>query len=228
MVRREGRGWLVNRLVVACGLVVVAVLTGCAELDQAKQQNADLQARLAAAEAERARLQDQTGLLENQVKSLQGQAAEAQSTADELAALRQRLGSEVQVSVKGGLVTIALPEKVLYKSGEASLTEGGKATLRKVGAALNSQFAGYPLRVEGHTDTDPIRRTRNLYKSNWELSATRALEVVHFLTEQCSVDPKRVHAAAFGQYQPVAGNTTAANKQQNRRVAIVVLPVLKK
>jgi chemotaxis protein MotB len=121
-----------------------------------------------------------------------------------------------------------LPEKLLYKSGEASLTENGKATLRKVAAALNSQFAGYPFRVEGHTDSDPIRRTKNLYKSNWELSAARALEVVHFLTEQCGVDPKRVHAAAFGQYQPVVANTTAAHKQQNRRAAIVVLPQLKK
>jgi chemotaxis protein MotB len=218
----------VNRLVVVCGLVVTALLTGCAELDQLKQQNADLQAQLAAMQAERDRTRDQSALLENQVKGLQGQVAEAQSTADELAALRQKLGSEVQVSVKGGLVTIELPEKVLYKSGEASLTERGKATLRKVGAALNSQFAGYPLRVEGHTDTDPIRRTRNLYKSNWELSSTRALEVVHFLAEQCGLDPKRVHAAAFGQYQPVVANTTAASKQQNRRVAIVVLPQLKK
>lgn len=217
-----------NRFAVACGVVVTALLTGCAEMDQLKRQNADLQAQVAAMQTERDKLRDQSSLLENQVKTLQGQAAEAQSTADELAALRQKLGSEVQVSIKGGLVTIELPEKVLYKSGEAALTEGGKTTLRKVGAALNSQFANYPLRVEGHTDADPIRRTRNLYKSNWELSSARALEVLHFLTEQASVDPKRVHAAAFGQYQPVASNTTAANKQQNRRVAIVVLPTVKK
>jgi len=218
----------VNRVWLVCGLVVMVVAGGCAELDQLKRQNADLQARLAAVEAERDNLHDGASLLEEQNKALNERLSEAQASAGELEELRRRLGGDVEVSLRGGLITMELPDKVLYKSGSAALTKSGKATLRKVAAVLNSEFVDYPVRVEGHTDSDPVRRTRELYKSNWELSAVRAMEVVHFLTEECSLDPKRVHAAAFGPYQPVAPNSSAANKQQNRRVAVVVLPGQKK
>jgi len=218
-----------RRVWLMCGLaVLVAAASGCTNAKRLEVQVADLNSRLAAAEAERDRLQDEVNLLQKQKEAINERLGEAQASTGELAALRQRLGSDVQVSLKGGLVTIELPEKVLYKSGEAKLSPSGQATLRKVARVLKSEFADYPVRVEGHTDSDPIRRTRKQYASNWELSAARALQVVHFLTEQCSVDPKRVHAAAFGQYQPVVPNTTSANKRQNRRVAIVVLPGEKK
>lgn len=216
------RGWLVGALVAA------VFASGCTNVKQLEVQVADLSSRLAATEAERDRLQDDVAGLQERNQALSQQLTEAQASTAELAELRRRLGAGVEVSLRGGLVVIELPDQVLYKSGEAKLTSAGQATLRKVASALNSQFAEYPVRVEGHTDADPIRRTRKLYRSNWELSAARALEVVHFLTEQCGVDAKRVHAAAFGEHQPVAPNTTAGNKQRNRRVAVVVLPGGKK
>jgi len=217
-----------RRVWLMCGLVVLMVASGCANAKQLEVQVADLNSRLAAAEAERDRLQGDVSLLQEQKEALDERLGEAQAGTDELEVLRRRLGSDVEVSLKGGLVTIELPEKVLYKSGEAKLSSSGQTTLRKVATVLTSEFADYPVRVEGHADSDPIRRTRTQYASNWELSAARALQVVHFLTEQCSLDPKRVHAAAFGQYRPIVPNTTSANKQQNRRVAIVVLPGEKK
>ncbi len=216
------RAWVVGALVVGM------LAGGCANVKQLEMQVADLSSRLAATEAERDRLQDDAAGLQERNQALRQQLTEAEAGTEELAELRRRLGGGIEVSLRGGLVVIELPERVLYKSGQAKLTTGGKATLRKVAAALNSQFADYPVRVEGHTDSDPIRRTRKLYKSNWELSAVRALEVVHFLTEQCGRGAKRGPAAAVGQHQPVAPNTTPASKQRNRRVAIVVLPGGKK
>jgi len=219
--------WM-RRLWLLGGVVLVMLAAGCANVDELKRQNADLQARLAAVEAERDSLQDQSSVLEAESRSLNERLSQAQASASELEELRRKLGGDVELTLRGGLVTMELPDKVLYRSGEAKLTEAGKATLRRVASALNSEFAGQSLRVEGHTDTDPIRRTRQLYKSNWELSSARALEVVHFLTEQCGVAPQRLHAAAFSQYRPVAPNSTTAGKQQNRRVAIVILPGEKK
>ena len=212
------RSWFV-------GVVVLAVFaSGCTNVEVLKRQNADLQAQLAASRAEGDSLRDELTLLEEQNRALSARLGEAEVGVRELEELRQRLGSEVELTLRGGLVTIELPDKVLYRSGEAKLTDSGKTILRKVAGALKSEFADHFVRVEGHTDSDPIRRTGNLYKSNWELSAVRALEVVHYLTEQCGLDSKQVHAAAFGEHQPVAPNTTAANKQKNRRVAVVVLP----
>ena len=213
---RMDRWWLIGVVMVA------AVASGCANL---KQENADLRLQVEACRAERDSLQDQVTVLDGQNQALSDRLSQAQaSSSEELEELRKRLGGEVQLTVRGGFITMELPDKVLYRSGEAKLTESGKATLRKVAAALKSEFADQPVRVEGHTDSDPIRRTRELYQSNWELSSARALEVVHYLAEQCAVDPKRVYAAAFGEHRPVAPNTTAASKAQNRRVAVVILP----
>lgn len=213
-----------RRLWVAALVALAVLVGGCANVDALKRQSADLQAQLAACKAENDSLQDQVRLLEEQSRAQSERLSQAQAGVGELEELRQRLGSEVELTLRGGFVTMELPDQVLYKSGEATLTDSGKATLRTVAAALNREFAGHLVRVEGHTDNDPIRRTRELYKSNWELSSARALEVVHYLTEQCGLDPKRVHAAAFGEYQPVVPNTTPANKQKNRRVAVVILP----
>jgi len=92
--------------------------------------------------------------------------------------------------------------------------------LRKIAAVL----AAHPelkIQVIGHTDNVPIR-TR--FPSNWELSTARALAAVHFLTEKAGVDPRRVGAAGYGEYRPIADNATAEGRARNRRIAITVLP----
>jgi len=215
---------VVNRVVVVGAVLVAVLAAGCTNVKELQAQVADLNSQLADAQAERDRIQDEAQALRQQNQAMSERLNLAQQSLGEMEALRRKLGGDVSLSVKGGFITMELPDKVLYKSGEAKLTEKGKETLRRVASALNTEFAGEMVRVEGHTDSDPIRRTKDLYKSNWELSAARALEVVHFLTEQADVDPARIHAAAFGQHQPVAPNTSAANKQANRRVAVVILP----
>jgi len=74
--------------------------------------------------------------------------------------------------------------------------------------------------VEGHTDTLPIRTS--IYPSNWELSASRAASVVHLFSRN-GVDPKRLSAIGYGQYRPVADNSTAKGRRTNRRVVMVIL-----
>jgi chemotaxis protein MotB len=71
----------------------------------------------------------------------------------------------------------------------------------------------------------PIRAAlRSRFASNWELSTARALAAVHFLTEQAGVDPHRVGAAGYGEYRPIADNSTAEGRAENRRIAITILP----
>ena len=65
---------------------------------------------------------------------------------------------------------------------------------------------------------------RSRFASNWELSTARALTAVHFLTEKAGVDPRRVGAVGYGEYRPIADNSTPEGRARNRRIAITILP----
>ena len=99
----------------------------------------------------------------------------------------------------------------------------GKEKLRRLAGTLNADFKDYTIEVQGHTDTEPILKTKDKYKSNWELSYDRAQTVVYYLIKSCRVKPERVRAAACGQYAPVASNKTPEGMAKNRRVEIVVV-----
>ena len=104
------------------------------------------------------------------------------------------------------------PEEMALYSAE------GKRVLDRIARILNTDLAGRRVQVEGHTDSDPIRKTRHLYKNNWELGMKRASGVVEYLVSR-GVDPRRIHATSLGANQPIS-----TNKSKNRRVEIVVLP----
>jgi chemotaxis protein MotB len=78
--------------------------------------------------------------------------------------------------------------------------------------------------IAGHTDNVPIKSKR--FKDNWELSAARALEVVHFLIDQGGMDSKSLSAAGYADQLPVSPNDNTENKQKNRRIEIVLQPNL--
>ncbi len=132
-------------------------------------------------------------------------------------------GTGATVRIKDDKIAVTLPSSVFFNSGQATLKKKAKSSLAKVGNAIKNDFPYGTIRVEGHTDSDPIKRTRSLYASNWELSAKRAANVLHFLVGKCGLDSKRLYIAGFGEYQPIANNNTKKGKKQNRRVEIVIL-----
>jgi chemotaxis protein MotB len=122
----------------------------------------------------------------------------------------------VEIANLSGLVTIRLPEKLLFAPGSAAIVKGGKAELKRVAAAMKG-VSGRVFYVAGNTDNKPIRTKQ--FPSNWELSTARALAVVKFfLTE--GVDPKTLGVAAYAQYHPIASNDTAEGRARNRRIDI--------
>lgn len=114
----------------------------------------------------------------------------------------------LEVEMKSGL---------LFASGSASLSSESVPMLDKLAAI----FKDLPnvIHVEGHTDNRPIN-TRE-FPSNWELSASRAASVVHQLMK-AGVDPMRMAALSYGEYHPLADNSTEEGRYQNRRVTIVL------
>lgn len=121
-----------------------------------------------------------------------------------------------------GLV-ITLTGDLFFEGGSAVIREETKPILGRV-ANLVRRLPNF-IRVEGHTDNSLItlKKAKESFKSNWELSAARSLNVLHYFTDEESVDPKKLSAVAFGEYRPIDLNDTPEGRSFNRRVDIVIL-----
>ena len=79
------------------------------------------------------------------------------------------------------------------------------------------------VRIDGHTDNDPIIKSKYLWESNHDLSAGRALSVLHYLVKKGHIEVKRIHIAGYGPNRPIASNNNKAGKRKNRRVEFLIL-----
>jgi len=125
------------------------------------------------------------------------------------------------VDADAGTITVTISDAILFASGSATLKNTYISELDKAYSVLRSKYAGRKIDIVGHTDTDPISKTKNKWQDNWELSAERALTVVRYLVKK-GIPDEDIRAAGCGASRPVAANSTAAGKSKNRRVEIVV------
>jgi chemotaxis protein MotB len=121
---------------------------------------------------------------------------------------------------RGGNFVISIPSEITFSSGKAELTAKGKQALKTVARVLLGEHGGGRFWIEGHTDSDPIVKSK--WESNRDLSVERAMAVLHYLVEECSVPDEQCVVAGHGQYEPIAANSEANGKARNRRVEIVV------
>ncbi|MDD3375496.1 MAG: OmpA family protein [Candidatus Omnitrophica bacterium] len=141
--------------------------------------------------------------------------------------LENKLRNEIddrQVSVEmleRGLV-ITFVSEVLFDSGKANLRSDSLGKLDKVASVLMTTVKDLNVGVEGYTDNVPIKYSG--WKSNWELSSARAMNVLHYLVDNEGVSPERLSATGYGEFRPIASNETKEGRQANRRVEIVILP----
>ncbi len=122
------------------------------------------------------------------------------------------------VSERG--LTISLANDAFFDSGKAELKDNMKKSLGKIAKLINN--VSNSLVVEGFTDNVPVSSS-NKFTSNWQLSSTRAVNVVEYLVEDENVDGKRLSAIGYGEYHPIATNDTVEGRQKNRRVDITIL-----
>jgi chemotaxis protein MotB len=162
--------------------------------------------------------------LERQVADLEGQLAEKNAEIERLRAGQGGAvapaprepgdGSEFDRS-KDHVFSIA--SDVLFKPGSAVLTSSAKATLDRVISKIKSGYANDDIRVEGHTDADPISRSKDKWEDNWDLSGGRARAVLHYLIDH-GINAKQMGFSGYGDVKP-KGN----DKASNRRVEIVAI-----
>jgi chemotaxis protein MotB len=123
----------------------------------------------------------------------------------------------LQVIQRRNELVLRLADNIFFDVGDDSLKGPAAIILHTLAPELAKRHVD--VRVEGHTDDRPIRTAR--FRSNWELSTGRATAVLAKLALE-GIDPPRLSAAGYGEFRPIAPNTTDEGRKQNRRVDLVV------
>jgi chemotaxis protein MotB len=234
---------------VVLSLALAVLMTACvsqdkfrkktAEADQLRARSAELEASVAAKQGELAAKQAELDAAQKSALDLRAQVEDlsaSKSTLESAKAELEKKSSEyekmanalsgqidagrIELTELRGKMTVKMKDKILFSSGSATLGRDGKDALVAVAEVLRG-VEGKVIRVEGHTDDVPLGR--GAYATNWQLSVARALAVVRFLQES-GVDPRRLAAAGYGEFQPIAANDTPEGRSQNRRIEIVLAP----
>lgn len=137
-----------------------------------------------------------------------------------LAAFKEKEAIQLARTEDATVVTAA--NSVMFSSGSAALTKEAQGILDSIMAVVREDPTR-EIKIEGHTDNTPIAAGfRYRYRSNWELSLSRALSVLHYLRKTHQVKPSRLAAIGYGEFRPVAENTTQKGRAANRRVVISI------
>lgn len=210
---------------VGCGLAIWLLVTGCGpnpkdlqiqsleeQLDACRMENGNLRSQYAMAMRDRDAARQRSRSLESQVDDLRQRLAQ-RPTEQTPAGWQQA----------GGWRWIDLGTDFLFDSGRATLKPAARAKLAQVVQDIKTHYGDMMIWVVGHTDTDPIKKTKHLWKDNLDLSANRAMSVYQELSK-LGIRPARMIAGGQGEHNPVAPNTNDAGKAKNRRVQIVAVP----
>jgi len=119
-------------------------------------------------------------------------------------------------------VSITLSSDILFKPGSSILSDAAKKALDNVADTIKREYPGAKVRVEGHTDSQPIRRSKAENNDNWDLAGNRAQAVLHYLLSK-GVAEDNLGFAGYGMVQPVTPNSSPSGQAKNRRVEIVVI-----
>jgi chemotaxis protein MotB len=212
----------------AAALIGAIVVGGCVSTSQYKKVESDLntmKSNNATLQADLLRLQQANTDLAKEKEDLQKAKSDTTSQYDSLVNQLQQEVQEGQLKVTQykNMLTVDVAEKIFFDSGSAKLKKTGKAVLKKVADALKN-YKDKAILVVGHTDAVPVSKSfQDIFPSNWELSALRATNVVHFLQDEGGIEPERLIASGRSQYSPVAPNDTAEGRKKNRRIEISLI-----
>jgi len=184
-----------------------------------RNQRADAVAQLEEARARALELEKENENLRNRPATVAEAPVPDSGVGETLDRLKKN-GMDAYQTADGN-IAIVLPSDITFGAGSKDLTAAGKKSVDAVARELQSTFAGQTVRVEGHTDGDPIRKSK--FTDNWELGGERALTVLRYLAQNHSVSPERLMGATRGETMPVADNKSDKGKARNRRVEIVVI-----
>lgn len=211
-----------RKAMAACvvGLVVATFgLGGCNnplkdENASLKQENAELREQLAAKDAALGDLEGRLTASDSEARRLQSELAAKPAGAGGA----DETGFEGMGTVERGRnqISVGVAGDVLFDSGSATLKSSAKKNLDNIASVIKSRYGGNTIRIEGHTDSDPLVKTKAKWKSNERLSAERALAVEEYLASR-GISSRQMYIAGYGPDSP------RGSKKDSRRVEIVIL-----
>lgn len=213
-----------------CALAGWLLLTGCGpgakdlqiqalneEIASLRGENDGLRSQLASAARDSQECRSRLYQLQQDNSDLRAQLRDAMST-------ERPTQSPNGWTEANGFAWIDLDTDLLFDSGRATLKGAAQQTLARIVSDIQGRYPDKSIWVIGHTDNDPIRKTKNLWHDNLDLSVNRAMTVFHEL-EKMGIAPQRLIAAGRGEYAPKASNSSNQGKALNRRVQIVAVPM---
>jgi len=206
-------------------------LTGCVSQAGYRQAISDREAEIRDLREERASLKGHLQSLKGQLENARLELASTSAAPPPARIVEARAEAQprsfpeldslgITYGLRDGQMVISVPASVTFRSGSADLSSKGKQALNSVAETLMGQYAGAAYFVEGHTDSDPIKKSR--FASNRALSLERAMAVLSYMVEYCGIPDEDCKVVGHGQYNPIEANDTQAHKARNRRVEIVV------
>ena len=126
---------------------------------------------------------------------------------------------KMQIKMEARGLVVSLREAAFFGSGDDALNPASYSIIEKVAAVVSA--LPNPIRLEGHTDSVPIHTAR--FRSNWELSAARAIAMLELLAERYHIPRDRMAVAGYAENAPADSNQTEEGRAHNRRVDLVVL-----
>jgi len=201
--------------------VLFTLLPGCVNWEKRHEalsvEHENLKGLIERERSEKGLLADQVTQGQQTIEELQRQIEQQRKTPAQATGFGD--GYDVAFDAAAGTITVTLPNSILFGSGQATLKKATSAELNHINSVLRQKYAGKPIDVVGHTDTDPIKKSK--WKDNWELSAQRALTVARYLIQRGPAED-RIRAVGCGESRPIASNSNATGRAKNRRVEIVV------
>ena len=159
---------------------------------------------------------------DNNLQVIKNSSGEVRKTLDELIQeLNTKLAENSSVKLvkdERGLI-VRMNDSILFDEGSAIIKKNASNTLNEIINVLTT--VDNKILVEGHTDSTPINT--KTYPSNWELSTARATNIIGYILRTGKIAPQRLSAAGYGEYMPIADNTSSGGRLLNRRVDIIIL-----
>jgi len=226
--------------VVALAPMMLLLVAGCDDVNKIKQENQDLKAGNAALQQRLDQANADKAALEADKARLQADLAAKMAALDEMGKIKpivppiapppvkvdtgskvpDDFGEGTDVTRTANAITVNVAGDVLFPSGKAALRPEALATLDKIAKVIKSKYGTNKLRVVGHTDSDPIKKSG--WKDNFELSMARAKAVGDYLIRQ-GVAAANMEITGVANTDPRVPEKTTADKSKNRRVVVQVI-----